>query len=159
MQAVRFGESLGLNVPNQWWPSPAILKSFEAAGFSSAQVHAPPATVLADARQCLRHASALAAVFATTDLVPVVHAPGGLLLGTREADRVAGGLLAYGANVPELLRCAATYVDRILKGAKPAELPVEQPTKYELVINLKTARALGITIPRALVLSADHVIE
>jgi hypothetical protein len=92
MHAVRFGESLGLNVPNQWWPSPAILKSFEAAGFSRAQVHAPPAAVLADPRQCLRHASALAAVFATTELVPVVHAPGGLLLGTRGADRVGGGL-------------------------------------------------------------------
>src|ERR1700752_2585954 len=102
MQAVRFGESLGLNVPNQWWPSPAILKSFEAAGFSSAQVHAPPATVLADARQCLRHASTLAAVFATTDLVPVLHAPGGLLLGTREADRVGGGRLAYAAEIGAL---------------------------------------------------------
>lgn len=99
MHADRFGDSLGLNVPNEWWPSPAMLKSFEAAGFSRAQVHAPPVAMLACPRQCLRHASALAAVFATTELKPVVHAPGGLRLGGREADRAAGGLLAYAAEV------------------------------------------------------------
>ena len=91
------------------------------------------------------------AQFALRSRLPNMH------IGGEFADD--GGLMAYGPNLREIFRRSAVYVDRILKGARPADLPVEQPTKFELVINLKTAKALGLTIPKPLLLQADRVIE
>ena len=91
-----------------------------------------------------------------TDLAAKSRLPG--MYTTREYVE-AGGLMLYGPTTRELFRRAATFVDKILKGAKPADLPVEQPTKFELVINLKTAKALGLTIPPSLLLRADQIVE
>jgi putative ABC transport system substrate-binding protein len=81
-----------------------------------------------------------------------------VIYGPREAVE-AGGLISYGPDYADVYRRAATYVDKIFKGATPANLPVEQPTKIELVINLKTAKTLSLTIPQSILLRADEVIE
>jgi putative tryptophan/tyrosine transport system substrate-binding protein len=71
----------------------------------------------------------------------------------------AGGLISYGPNVPDMFRRAADFADKILRGAKPSDMPVEQPNTFELVVNLKTAKLLGLTIPQTLIATADEVIE
>ena len=90
--------------------------------------------------------------FTTTTKVP-------LICDTKGLASEPGALLSYGADLAVLFRRAAGYVDNILRGAKPADIPVEQPTKFELVVNLKTAKALGITIPQSLLLRANEVIQ
>ena len=97
-----------------------------------------------------RHAEALSKLAIEYRLPTVVA-------NRRSAE--AGGLIAYGPSYPELERRTTVYVDKILKGAKPSDLPVEQPTKFEFLINLKTARALGLTVPASLLARADEVIE
>ena len=89
--------------------------------------------------------------FAARNRLPVMY-------GFREFVDV-GGLMSYGAHLADLSRRAGTYVDKILRGARPGDLPIEQPTKFELVINLSAAKALGLTIPQAVLLRADEVIQ
>ena len=95
--------------------------------------------------------SARIAELTTAHRLPSIH-------GAR-SNVVDGGLILYGPNIPDTVRQATAYIDRILKGAKPGDLPIEQPTRFDLVINLKTAKALGLTIPAALLVRADQIIE
>jgi putative ABC transport system substrate-binding protein len=96
------------------------------------------------------------------NLIPISTLAQGARLPTMYSAKEfveAGGLMSYGANYPDQFRRAGDYVDKILRGAKPADLPVEQPTKFDLSINLKTAKAVGIDIPPSLLVRADEVIE
>jgi putative ABC transport system substrate-binding protein len=122
-----------------------IDRAFEAAIRGRAS-----ALIVVDNPLVLSHRARIVALAAKSRL-PAIY-------GFREVVE-AGGLMSYAADLSDLLRRAATYVDKILKGAKPADLPVEQPTKFEFVINLKTAKALGLTIPQAILFRADQVIQ
>jgi putative ABC transport system substrate-binding protein len=125
--------------------------AFDGAFASMTSAHAGALLVVPDA-VFLQHHRRLA------ELAAMSHLPTMYSLQCRESME-AGGLLCYGASPQDGWRRGATYVDKILKGAKPADLPVEQPTKFKLVINLKTAKALGITIPPHLLVLADEVIQ
>jgi putative tryptophan/tyrosine transport system substrate-binding protein len=122
---------------------------FEAAFAAMARERAGALLVVPDAVFGLHRAR-------LQDLVAKSHLPA--MYGLREHTEV-GGLMSYAVDLRDSFRRSATYVDKILKGAKPADLPVEQPTKFELVINLKTAKALGLTIPQSVLLRADEVIQ
>jgi putative ABC transport system substrate-binding protein len=124
-------------------------QDFAGAFARTAQAHPDGLLVLDDALIAMHRQHI--AEFATQEHLPSVFA-------ARESV-MAGGLMSYGPSLPALFRRAATYVDKILKGAKPADLPMEQPMKFELVLNLKTAKALGITMPPSLLLLADEVIQ
>ena len=124
-------------------------QDFEGAFARTAQAH-PEALLVLDDALINMHREHIAE-FATREHLPSVFA-------ARESV-VAGGLMSYGPSLPDLFRRAATYVDKILKGVKPADLPMEQPMKFELVINLKTAKALEITIPPSVLFQADEVIR
>jgi putative ABC transport system substrate-binding protein len=121
----------------------------EAAFASAARERSPAAIRMIDPLVFMLRKET--AVLAAKYRLPVVY--------PSSEDAEAGGLVAYGTNVPEQYRHAATLVDKILRGAKPGDLPVEQPTKFDLVINLKTAKALDLTIPQSLLLRADEVIQ
>jgi len=123
--------------------------AFDSAFAAMTSAHAGALLVVPDPMFRL-HGSRLAELAATSRL-PTMH-------NAREYVE-AGGLLSYGASRPDVSRRAATYVDKILQGAKPADLPVEPPTKFELVINLKTAQALGLTIPPTLLFQADEILR
>ena len=125
------------------------LENFDGAFADMTSARAGGLTVLPSARLLREHRRLVD--LAARNRLPAVY--------TSREFVDAGGLMAYGAHLTDLYRRAATYVDKILKGAKPADLPVEQPTKFELVINLKTAKALGLTIPQSVLGRADQVIE
>ena len=119
--------------------------------FAALNKDRPDGLYVLDAGSLMRANLKRIAGFALKNRLPSVYS-------SRE-DVEAGGLMSYGADLADSYRRVATYVDRILKGAKPADLPVEQPTKFELVINLKTAKQIGVTIPQSLLYRADKVIK
>jgi len=138
--------ALGLQLHSQEVRSP---QDFEGVFARTRQARPEALLVLTD-NLIAMHARQIVA-FATQEHLPSLFATRG--------GAVAGGLMSYGASLPDLYRRAATYVDKILKGAKPADLPIERPMKFELVINLKTAKALGLTMPPTLLMLADEVIR
>jgi ABC-type uncharacterized transport system substrate-binding protein len=153
-------------------PRPAFLEEMQGAARALRVVLSPPTLVREPAE--LEPAFARSAregsggLIFPIDAFTVLHRQAIVALATKyrlpailaSREHVeAGGLMAYGPSFPDRFRQAATFVDKILKGAKPADLPVEQPTRFELVVNLKTAKALGLTIPLSLLVRADQLIE
>ena len=120
------------------------------SAFSSMTTQRPDAFLTLDDRLLLNSRTSIVA-FAANQRLPAIY--------PQRDYTDAGGLMSYGPSISDLFRRAASYVDKILKGAKPGDLPIEQPNKFEFVINLKTAKALGLTIPSSLLLRADQVIE
>jgi ABC-type uncharacterized transport system substrate-binding protein len=139
-------QALGVQVHRVEASSP---EAFDGAFAAMTRAHAGALLVLGEP-VFSQHRSWLA------ELAAINHLPAIYRIREHVED---GGLMSYGPSLPDMWRRAATYVDKILKGAKPADLPVEQPTKFELVINLKTAEALGLTIPPTLLFQADKVIR
>jgi putative tryptophan/tyrosine transport system substrate-binding protein len=140
------GRTLGIEVQSLEVRAP---DDFDGA-FEAARRQSPDALVTVEDTLTVAHRQRVA------DFTAGQHLPS--LHGVREFAE-AGGLMSYGANLPDLFRRAAGYVDKILKGAKPTDLPIEQPTKFELILNLRTAGALGLTVPPTLLARADEVIE
>ncbi|GEC34268.1 ABC transporter substrate-binding protein [Sinorhizobium fredii] len=137
--------SLGIvAVPARVQSSAAIKDAIRAIGQANGGLAAMPDTFLVDHR-------GLITKMAAQHHVPAIY--------TNRVFAAEGGLLSYGFDVPDMYRRAASYADRILRGARPSELPVQAPTRFQLVINLKTANALGLTIPPTLLARADEVIE
>jgi ABC-type uncharacterized transport system substrate-binding protein len=133
------------------WQSVEVRQPNEFEGAFAAMVRERTDAVLVAQDPLFLSARSRVVSLATRHRLPTVY-------GNREYAEV-GGLMSYGPNIADQFRRAAAYIDKILKGAKPADLPVEQPTKFELVINLKTAKALGLTVPQSILLRADQVIE
>ena len=147
LNAIRHaGRALGVRIHSMRWHSPDQLEGLFAVIVAE---HADALIVTDDPLDFTHRAKII-------DLANRHHLPA--MYGFKEFAE-SGGLMAYDASLTDLWRRAATYVDKILKGAKPADLPIEQPTKFELVINLKTAKALGLTIPASVLARADEVIE
>jgi putative ABC transport system substrate-binding protein len=147
IEAVR--QALGIQIKSAIVPGNMGLDGLERA--LSAIDREPPDALLVASSQVIVGNRARVMNFVVKRRLPTIYA---------HRDYVdAGGLMSYGANLNELHRHAATYVDKILKGAKPAELPVEQPTKFEFIINLKTAKQIGLTIPPNVLVRADKVIK
>jgi putative tryptophan/tyrosine transport system substrate-binding protein len=140
------GRTLGIEVQSLGVRGP---DDFDGA-FEAARQQQPDAVVTVEDPLTIDHRK-LVASFATAQRLPTLYGS--------KVFVAAGGLISYGTNIADVVRRAAGYVDKILRGAKPSDLPVQQPTKFELVLNLKTAKALGLTIPDKLLALADEVIE
>ena len=140
------GRTLGIKVQSLEVRAP---DHFDGA-FEAARRQPPDALITVEDPLTVTHRQSVAD-FAAGQRLPSLH-------GAREFA-AAGGLMSYGASLADLFRRAADYVDKIFKGAKPADLPIQQPTKFELVINLKAAKTLSLTVPPTLLARADEVIE